>query len=211
NISPNPRSWVGVSATSWPSHVIVPVEASSPATARRSEDLPHPEGPSSARISPSATVRFASRTAGRAAPGYWICTSVRVSMLELPCAFAAEPFAGSHDGSGEDGEDDGGGQRHPVVVGAGPGNESENHRGQRRLIRAGEETRRPELSQGCGEGEPDRESEGADEERAVDAGEHRPRTRPQDARGLAHARVDRPQHGGDRADDERDRDDGLRD
>src|SRR5699024_668100 len=131
----------------------------SPATARRREDLPHPEGPSSARISPSATVRFASRPAGRAAPGYWICTSVRGSMSALPGAFGAEPFAGSHDRSGEDGEDDGGGERHPVVVGAGPGNESEDHRGQRRLIRAGEKTGRPELPQGRGEGEPDREAE----------------------------------------------------
>jgi hypothetical protein len=49
NISPNPRRCTGTPSSGTPSHATVPAASGSrPATARKSDDFPHPDGPSSA-------------------------------------------------------------------------------------------------------------------------------------------------------------------
>ena len=63
------RFFAGTSLTTVPSIATVPeVIGSSPATIRRTEDFPQPDGPSSTMNSPSVIVRLKSLTAGSPPP-----------------------------------------------------------------------------------------------------------------------------------------------
>src|SRR3954465_162665 len=57
-----------------PIRISPPVTFSNPANARSDVDLPHPDGPTSTRNSPSAIARSRPVTEGRSAPGYWMVT-----------------------------------------------------------------------------------------------------------------------------------------
>ena len=119
NISPNPRRCTGTPASETPSHDDGARRraAPGPATARSSDDLPQPDGPSSATTDPGATSRETPSTAvGGAVPDDDVAAGTDRSPLTSR-AGGAQSFAGGDDPRGEHREDDGRGERHAVGLG----------------------------------------------------------------------------------------------